>query len=337
MKKFRKLIGYSSFIFLLVGVGRIDAYESEKILSVEIGSSRVKAALLPPELTFEDLKSVPIIVFHSGTWLGPDIVNFLSPDVDGSLANRVSPESYRSISISLSCDLWQNKINLSRSNLPRNLKHCFEQQTEKSVCIENDMVAWAKGVFYFQNLLKQQIEYPCLCISLGTGAAAAVSRSEHDLTTIMLHLVTGDFNRLRSVVRKQTGKEPGSGTLIGRVFFEWVKQLEFSEKEIQIAFQERFNAFLQDLIDFLREREFDLKTIRIGGGNSRYLSTEEININSLADLLVMNSNYFEQLQISADILSLLGALEDSPTTDQIPKFEDVYDVTEKLTERCARK
>ena len=307
---------------------------NEKILSADIGSTRVKAALLSRQMSFEDLKNVSVVVFPSENWLGSDIECFLNPYVNNSLAGRFL-EPYHCIALSISCDLWRNTINLSRPNMPRNLKKCLTQQTEKTVYIENDMVAWTRGALYFQSLLKKKIAYPCLCISLGTGATAAIASSENDVTIIMLHLVNKDFNHLRTVVRKQTNKEPGYETsFISKSFFQWIKEnhAEWDDIQIQVAFQERFNACLQDLKEFLYKRDFDVKTILIGGGNSRYLTKEKTKMSSSVDINLMNPEYFKQWQISPDLISLLGTVqmvsENLPASNQMPKLEDVYNISD---------
>jgi hypothetical protein len=304
----------------------------DRILSVDIGSTRVKAALLSEDMSIEDLQKTPIITFPSENWLGPDITHFLDPHCDTSLATKFFAESYSSISLLLSCDIWQNKINLSRSNMPKDIEACLGQYSNKTLFIENDMVGFSRGTLYFQKLFENPIRYPCLCISLGTGAAASVCESENDFTIVMLNKVNQDFHRLRSVVSKQTNREPGSGSLMGRVFFQWIKETrpDCTEQEVQTMFQERFNAFLQDFLDFLREKGFFIQTVLVGGGNSRYLSAEKVVIESSVDLSVMNPFYFDQLNISPDLLSLLNAIplrqRSFPKTAWIPKLEEVYSI-----------
>lgn len=309
------------------------AFTSEDgILSVDIGSTRVKAALLSTEMSIEDLQKISIMTFPSESWLGSDISHFLDPHFDTSLAVRFSSESYESISLLMSCDIWQNKINLSRSSMPKDLQMCLGQYSSKTLFIENDMVGFARGALYLQKLLKKPIRYPCLCISLGTGAAASVCESASDFTIIMLHKVNQSFHRLRSVVRTQTNSEPGSGSFMGRTFFQWVKEAYpcCTEQKVQTIFQERFNVFLQDLLDFCKERGFSIQSVLVGGGNSRYLSAEKVAIEPSVDLLVMNPCYFEQLNISPDLLSLLNAIplaqESFPKTAWIPKLEEIYSI-----------
>src|SRR5437867_319712 len=107
--------------------------------------------------------------------------------------------------------------------MPKDIEACLGQYSSKTFFIENDMVGFSRGALYLQKLLKKQIRYPCLCISLGTGAAASVCQSSNDFTVVMLHKVNQGFRRLRSVVRKQTDREPGFGSLMGRAFFQWIK------------------------------------------------------------------------------------------------------------------
>ena len=124
----------------------------------------------------------------------------------------------------------------------------------------------------------------------------------------------------------------GSGSLMGRAFFQWIKEThpDCTDQEMQTIFQERFNVFLQDLLDFLKEQGLSIQTILVGGGNSRYLSAEKVAVEASTDLLIMNPNYFEQLNISPDLLSLLNSIplkrESFPKTTWIPRLEEIYSI-----------
>ncbi len=190
------------------------------------------------------------------------------------------------------------------------------------------MIAFTRSAVYFQELIGSAIDYPCLCLSFGTGAAAS---ENGDITNIMLYLVNQNFYRLRDAYRRQTGTEPISGSHMGKSFFRWIQEKHptWDEESIACAFQERCNALIQDLQEFLSNQGIDCQTVLIGGGNSRYLSLRNFPDSQVATVL-LNPQYFTTWGISPDLCTLIGALPTAFTPNckvqSMPPLEEVYDL-----------
>jgi hypothetical protein len=122
-----KMIFFSSLIF---GGKQICSQEVPRVLCVDIGGTRVKAAILYPGITLEELQRVSTIAFDSKEWLSEDLPRLFKDDIVGSLSNRMG-SCYDQVSIGVRSPVMNGEYCVvPKEHLPLEMKkecelHCF--------------------------------------------------------------------------------------------------------------------------------------------------------------------------------------------------------------------
>lgn len=311
------------------------AQEVEKTLCVDIGATRVKAAVLYPEISLEELQEISTIEFNSEGWLNESLPQIFNPSVPESLIQRIKCPFNR-ISFGITGLIMDSRTYiLPERGIPYHLKQKCEEEAGVECFAETDTVIWTRGAMHWQKLIGQKITFPCLGITLGTGIGIVVLRSATDTPLLQTSLFDVPFKRFRHLCKDQTIEGTydrlNRHELIGIPFFEWAKNQKFFESEEQIneEYNLRIIAFLEDMKEFLKnDLNININSIMIGGGNSRFISLKDLQTKLNSQIILLSPQHISQFGISPDIISLLGCLAspNCPSVEMLPSWEVALEV-----------
>lgn len=320
MKKF--------YIFFFIFFLHIDSIAhairniNTEILCVDIGGTRIKAAVLHPEISLEELQSIFVATFDSKEYLNEHISDLFNPFLDHSLPQRLSIP-YHQISFGITGPILEGSLYITeKMKIPLHLKKACEKASGCAVFVENDGIIWARGVHYWQSLIKEDLSFPCLCVTLGTAVGMSILYSPEEAINVEYAFLNIPFQRIKQLTKTQTGHP------LGRDFFHWIEKEHIEdEKIIQKIYTTRIIAFLKDLEDFFAKKHMQFNTIAIGGGNSRYALPMYIQAEFDQKINVLNPSYFMKFKVSPDIISLLGCLITPyvPLAKMIPSWQEILE------------
>lgn len=303
---------------------------SNRTLCADIGGSRIKAAILHPGISLEELRQTPFLEMSSQQWLNEFFPNLFDPHLIGSISQKIS-SSYDLISFGISGPVVNSRLYINPLNtVPRELKNECEKIGKCTVFIENDVIIWGRGAIYWQNLIGKKMTFPCLGITLGTGVGVVLLTSPHDICNIDISYIDITLRRLQEISQEQpawssTGKLIAH-ELLGNPFFDWAKREhpEWSEKILADTYNKRVIAFLKDMQEFIKTQLNTTPHIfMIGGGNSRFIKYNLLHKKLNKKLLLLNPQALALFNISPNAISLLGCIapELLPPSKMIPAWE----------------
>lgn len=315
-------------IFYLFFAASLDG--GDRTLCADIGGSRIKAAILHPGISLEELRQTSFIEMSSQEWLNEFFPNLFNPYLTGSISQRLSaPYDLISFGISgpvVNSNLYMNPLN----TVPRELKGECEKMGRCTVFIENDVIIWGRGAIYWQNLIGKKMTFPCLGITLGTGVGVVLLTSPQDICNIDISYIDITLRRLQQISQEQpawsdTGKLIAH-ELLGNPFFDWAKREhpEWSGKVLGDIYNKRVVAFLKDMQEYVKTQlNTTLHIFMIGGGNSRFVDKKFLQKKLNKKLLLLNPQTLALFNISPNAISLLGCIapELLPPSKMIPAWE----------------
>ena len=270
---------------------------------IDIGGTRIKAAILKDDITLDELKLVQPKVVRTLGWLNeslPDIVPFLD---DGSTYDRVY--------ISIPDDVLANGREIigylpGAYKVPRNFAERCEDITGCPVALVNDAVAWTKGIgnyFRLQGRL-DDIVYPSASIIFGTGVGFAYSSGETDTNVTSNPISACSYGNLSKAAGKEIKEAYEIHGIIGETFFDWVRSdhRDWDLLRISEEYTKRVVAFLKDVQPSLGK----LETLFIGGGNVRYVISHQVK-DALG--IEVHSLIQEELKLNPDLIPLVGLIK----------------------------
>jgi len=166
-------------------------------------------------------------------------------------------------------------------------------------------MAWMGGALNYFNLCSIKVEFPCFAIILGTGVGLSYSNTFDEIEGIEASEQKQDFPHLS----KASNKNVYDGTVIHKVlgtkFFGDVrdKYKEWTYIKIQNEYTNRIIGLLRDMDEKNICNFKDVRSIIIGGGNSRYVCLQSLK-NCVDKSIYMVSE--DSLQINPDLIPLLG-------------------------------
>ncbi|MDB6081856.1 MAG: hypothetical protein JWO53_1128 [Chlamydiia bacterium] len=303
------------------------------MLCVEVGGTRIKAAVLPQEPTLEQLREVVVLSSLTDGWLSKKVpLLFSAGSTDSPLLQIQIP--YSKVSLSIAGTIVENRIFWdSRSKgVPQQLKLACEEESQCTATLDNDAVSWAKGSLEYQRVTSQEFPFPSLAITLGTGVGVALIQDKDSIYNIEMSYTDCPFSRLKELTKNQplplSNRWSTHGAL-GNRFFQWVfKEKAFTDEEMLpylTEYNERFQACVQDLREHLDKMfSITIASFTIGGGNSRFLT---IPSSFPLPVLLLAPQILKAAKLSGDIIQLLGCLR--------PLSTKVYPSVEEMKKQIA--
>ncbi|MBJ7450240.1 MAG: ROK family protein, partial [Parachlamydiales bacterium] len=261
----------------------------KKILVIEFGHTRIKAAAISTDVTAAQLCDIKVIADRSSDWHGKDknneyklaqLFNKNHPSPISQLLN----EPYDAISLSFYGPLLDRSIETHHEmwQIPQNVKECIESATHSKVVADTDSVTWALGAASFLELQNEEIAYPCMAMTLGTHIGAALIEKSEDnsfkATAVEVWIKDWVQERTRHFVQP----DDKVSAPIELLELDYLSRISGGESNIddhmktyRSTFETHFRAFVQDA-KFAMEEWLNLKdkisSVIVGGGNSRFIT-----------------------------------------------------------------
>ena len=289
--------------------------KSINVLCADIGGTRVKAAILHPGITLQELQAITTVAIDSQEWLNDDLpLLFSFGDTRGLPQKFTKPIDQ--ICFGVRSPVKDGKCCVvPKEHLPRDIKHLCQEVSNRPVFVECDTGIWARGAIYWHNLIQKDISFPCLGITFGTGIGVALFKTSDDIVNIEISLLDTPYKRLFEETEEQPIKieydRPAPHDAMGKPFFLWVEKEhpDWSDEKIQEVFNKRILGFLIDMQEYLQIKEnVTIDSFMIGGGNSRLIDSKKMQKALGKQFIVLNVQNVSQYGVSPDIISLLGCL-----------------------------
>ncbi|MHC4129269.1 MAG: hypothetical protein ACYS15_18885 [Planctomycetota bacterium] len=287
-----------------------------KILCVDIGGTRIKAAVLPPEASHRDAQGAQLVMVPTLGWLNDSLPRLLTPENVSAILQRgpVEPE-YDAIRVAVPGPVTEGRYferqDLWAQGVPRHLKGAFEKHSDPlSVWLLNDADAWAVGIVRSPELFQTPLEYPSLALTLGTGVGISVASSPSEIVSLEVAASPSiTWDRLTATAGPTIHDSCQVHQILGREFFEWVagQKKRWSAERIRQEFTKRVIAFVLDARDSLYEglgEDFGaFKSLVVGGGNAEHVSLRDLKRETAHDVRVLARS---ALLVVPEVIPLLG-------------------------------
>jgi len=275
-------------------------------LCIEVGHTRIKAAILPQKPTLQGLKNSKTFAYPSKPWLQQNLEKLFQK-------NRASPlyallhKNPSAISLSIFGPIYDHSrydLGKPHSIVPVNLKEVLEKELGRELHIESDSVSWAIGALEYLKLHSEKLPLPSLAITLGTGIGVALIENANSVVAIELWAKPIPLPRLELL----TDKRPAH-RVFGKKYLDTLFKGEEFVDEGMISYSRTYNqqlmACIEDLSAYLSDLfSIPISSVIIGGGYSRFidLSSEE------REIRLLHPQKLSQEGLSPDIIQLLGCL-----------------------------
>lgn len=322
-------------ILYLIAIAYLFSIEAfSDVLCIEIGGTRIKAAILPKTLTQDSFSEIEAMHFPTQSKSWSVHSEKFAQLFDLSSENPLSAllkKPYQEISLSVSGPVYDNHryLDVWNRGIPYALRHACEEYTKRKVTIDNDAVCWAKGYLFYRQLQAQQVLFPCLALTLGTGIGAALIQSESTVLGIELAFIDCSFPRLEALAKGQPaapdfGKWGQIHRTLGSSFFDWVGETESSRAE----YNRRLIALIEDVREYLRDAmNIEFSSVCVGGGHSRFIQQSDL---FPVPVDILSPQLLQQQGVSPDAIQLLGCLSNA-CKNQIADLHPPEDVIVKIT------
>lgn len=291
------------------------------VLCVEVGGTRIKAAILPTMPTLEKLKTVKTIDTLSKPWFNQNLFSLFETTINHPLTSLVTiPHSMTSLTIKGA--VYEKGLYPAgpRSGLPLHLRQALECVLDQSVMVENDAISWARGAVVYQEMQSRKISYPVLAITLGTGVGGALLENENSICGLELSSMDCSFSHLKVVIDPKERLNPH--ITLGQTFFDAFGE-KLSNEEMVTVYNKRFYALVEDIYAHVQKLfSVQISSLFVGGGNSRLI---EIPENYEKSVTVLSPQILEANAVSPDLIQLLGCQSASQKPDVTSKVYPSYE------------
>lgn len=279
------------------------------ILCIDIGGTRIKAALFEDSPMLLDLKKTKVRTMESLGWLNSSLPQIISQDhAAGLISQNKIFRNYDVIAIGVPFKVTNEgkKVDgyyINKRGVPENLLQEFENFANCKVIITNDSIAWMYGALSYYKLCSKVIEFPCLAVILGTGVGLSYSGVHQDIRSIEASEQRYYFSNLSLASNEEIYGGAEIHQVLGERFFRELKDKNWTYLKIQSEYTKRLSALFDDIED---ANLFNFKKVRsviIGGGHLRYLCLSTLRKNLNKSLYVLSK---KAIQINPDLVPLLG-------------------------------
>jgi hypothetical protein len=267
------------------------------VLCVDVGATRIKAAVINNNLSSRELATCRVYQQRTLGWLNETLPKILSGHW-ASLDKRM-PEKFDCAAIAVPGRIVNNQFERTDLTVPKG--NC-------EVKIINDAEAWLRGSLQYLRLRSQEIYYPYISLALGTGVGLAGATIANRVESIEISQLPNRFSNLAIAAGREINASWHVHGIIGKKFFEWADEKhksDWSYDRVRSEFTERLWAFLEDLQVLLPQQYRGTKTYVFGGGHSEYVQRDVLENKRIGKIITLN-NY--TLDVNPDLISLLGLM-----------------------------
>jgi predicted NBD/HSP70 family sugar kinase len=273
----------------------------KNVLCIDVGGTRIKAAVLPERLTDGVLGELPVCVLGSLGWLNRSLPELLSPDNPFSLVNRPGlAADYDAVAIGVPGPVVDGRFLRTDLDVPEELGREFERLTDKPIIVVKDADAWTIGAATWALRSNQEIGYPAVGLTLGTGAGVSLVLGPDRFRSQEVSGMAVRFAETERVSGYAIDQNWKVHHVLGNPFFEWVRadKRHWTRRRVQQEYTKRVVAFLHDLRSCLT-----LQGVLLGGGNAAFVSAAAVRSQTGVHIMSFSD---ASNNIGADLVSLLG-------------------------------
>jgi hypothetical protein len=281
-----------------------------KIMCVDVGGTRIKAAILPEQLDAEMLSRQRVVVMRSLGWLNEHMPKLLSSEYPASLVGHPHlAREFSQVAVAVPGPVEDGRFRRADLNVPRELREAFSDQVGTRVTLVKDADAWIVGCDALCELLGRPMSPPAIAIVLGTGVGLSASPLEGGFQTLEIGAWTAPFPELERVAGRGVSRDKPWEVhdIIGQVFFDWVasRNSSWDHERIKMELSKRVVAFLKDVIPVVSENLGVPRTIIVGGGNEEYVALQPIR-DAFSSKVLSSADLCGSAGINPDLVPLLG-------------------------------
>ena len=276
------------------------------VLCVDIGGTRIKAAILPERIDLEILKARPVCAIRTLGWLNRSLPEIISPNNWASVIGRDSlSEPYTEIAIDVPGPVENGRFCRSDLSVPVDLRNAFRKYTDSKITLVKDADAWIIGAIAYFDFVREIVEYPALALIFGTGVGASVAYDHNTFISLEISKWATGFPRLEAAAGRAIRQRWEVHKILGKRFFQWVdeKNRDWNYEDIRNQFTKRVVALVQDLIPALALSADRLSTLIIGGGNAEFVSARTLTNQTGT---AVKSLWSRRIPVNPDLIPLLG-------------------------------
>lgn len=273
----------------------------KKVLCIDVGGTRIKAAVLPERLTDSVLARQPICVLGTLGWLNGSLPELLSPDNPFSLVNQPGlAADYNAVAIGVPGPVVDGRFLRTDLGVPEELGREFERFTDKPVRVVKDADAWTIGAATWTLRSDQEIAYPALGLTLGTGVGMSLAQGPDDFRSLEVSAMAVHFAETERASGYAIDQNWKVHHVLGNPFFEWVRadKRHWTRRRVRQEYSKRVVAFVRDLRSCL-----PLRSVLLGGGNAVFVSADTVQTGTDLDTKSFSD---AGNNVRADLLSLIG-------------------------------
>ncbi|MHC4415369.1 MAG: hypothetical protein ACYS0G_08810 [Planctomycetota bacterium] len=283
-----------------------------RILCVDIGGTRIKAAVLPRNTSRGDVERAPVGAIPALGWLNDSLPQLLTAENVAHLLRRGRIEpGHDAICVAVpgpvSEGRYFHRTDLLKRGVPKDLKSAFEQHADPlPVSLIKDADAWAAGVIRYAELFGMPLEYPFLALTFGTGVGISAAMSPGSIVSLEITATApGMWEPLEKESSHPIAESWQVHKILGREFFEWVatENCDWWLERIRQEFTKRVIVFVRAAREHLGRDPGVFRTLVIGGGNAEYIVAEDLAGDAGLDVRLLLPPV---LAVNPDIIPLLG-------------------------------
>lgn len=285
----------------------------ENILCIDIGGTRIKASILNKNISLKELENLNVESMETLGWLNNSLPQIISKNHFASLINLDERlEDYDAIAIGVPCKVNNEEKKVSgyyvdKYGVTPNLMEAFKERANCEIMITNDIIAWMRGALNYFKLSSNEIKFPCLAIILGTGVGLAYSDSFTKIEGIEASEQNYNFSNLSYASDENVYKGYQIHKILGGAFFRNVKSRykKWNYLKIRNEYTDRLLGFFNDIEEGNLFNYKAVKSIIIGGGNSKYVCLSSLKCSLNKSIYILNQDL---LTINPDLIPLSGLL-----------------------------
>jgi len=282
---------------------------SSKILCIDVGGTRIKAAVMSGPLGINELKMITPSTMRSLGWLNGSLPKIISVDHWAGMISKIS-DDYLEIAICVPGPVKGGQFYRNdRASVPRNLQsECQKYAKNKKVRIYKDADAWMAGAIAFRKLSHKTLKYPAIALIFGTGVGLSAALDETSIQSLEITELPIPFEHLAEGSGCPIDKKWKVHDILGKQFFEWVDnhQKEWDYDRVRKEYSKRVVALFNDIAPHLSRYAGNINTLIFGGGNAEYISISHLSEKCGVQI---KSLYSRDSEVNPDVVPLVGLYE----------------------------
>lgn len=282
----------------------------KKTLCIDVGGTRIKAAIIPGSSSLNSLPAIPKTAIRSLGWLNRTLPEIVSPENWASIANQLEMKGkFNDVAICVPGPVENGRFKREDLSIPTDL---LDQLKTHSTChvskLVKDADAWTVGACIYFKLSKKKIKYPAIALAFGTGIGLSLALNETTIYSTEISRWSYGFSRVEKISGKRISQPCKVHGILGADYFAWVakEKRHWDYQRIRLEFTRRVVALIRDLQPKIEQDIGDIRSLIVGGGNAEFLSIrglkEKINID-------VYSLWSRKIEIDPDLIPLIGLHE----------------------------